>query len=291
MKSFFLYESSNLLSVLIFSFHSYVLKIQFGIRFMNAFPSTTFMRYITLTIIIIILLFAMRINAKEHSLIETSTINIRQELPVYCVNTDKKVVALTFDSAWGTEDLEEILSILKKHNASATFFVTGQWAKEHPDAILSISGAGHEIGNHGMNHKHMPQLSASEMQDEIQQCEDAVYRLTSQKMTLFRAPYSDWNDEVVSVAKQMNYMSINQSVDSLDWKDYGVESIIDTVCNHKNLENGSIILLHNGSTYTHLALDALLTNLEKQGYSFVLVSDLIYTKDYKIDHTGKQFSN
>ena len=213
---------------------------------------------------------------------------MENELPIYCVDTGQPVVALTFDSAWGTEDLEEILSILEKHNAPATFFVTGDWVRKNPDAILSIDRAGHEIGNHGNSHKHMPQLSADEMRNEIRLCHNAVYDLIHKNMTLFRAPYSDWNNSVVETARTMGYYSINQSVDSLDWKDYGVDSIIRTVCEHKNLENGSIILLHNGSTYTKDALDTLLTNLENQGYSFVKVSSLIYTTDYELDHTGKQ---
>ena len=248
------------------------------------------MKYITLILILSVLIYSIHDYNITSETISTDSLT-HKELPVYCVNTNRPVVALTFDSAWGTEDLNEILSILKNHNAPATFFVTGQWAKEHPDAILSISAAGHELGNHGMNHKHMPQLSTPEMEKEIRECHDIVRTLTDQEMHLFRAPYSDWNDNVVQVAHSLNYMSINQSVDSLDWKDYGIDAIIDTVCNHKNLENGSIILLHNGSTYTKDALDTTLTNLEANGYTFVLVSDLIYTTDYYLDHTGKQFSN
>ena len=95
--------------------------------------------------------------------------------------------------------------------------------------------------------------------------------------------------QMKNVAHAMGYSAINQSVDSLDWKDYGMDSIIRTVCEHKNLENGSIILLHNGSTYTKDALDVMLTNLEQQGYSFTPLSSLIYTSNYYLDHTGKQF--
>lgn len=76
--------------------------------------------------------------------------------------------------------------------------------------------------------------------------------------------------------------------DSLDWKDYGVESIIDTVCNHKELGNGSIILCHNGAKYTADALDTMLTNLENQGYTIGTISDLILTEDYHMDVTGRQ---
>ena len=76
--------------------------------------------------------------------------------------------------------------------------------------------------------------------------------------------------------------------DSLDWKDYGVDSIIKTVCEHKNLQNGSIILMHNGAKYTHKALDAMITNLKDAGYEFVRTSELVYRENYSMDHTGRQ---
>lgn len=211
-----------------------------------------------------------------------------KELPIYSVETKAKVVSITFDSAWGAEDLDTILEILHNHSCVATFFVEGNWAKNYPEAITKISTAGHIIGNHGANHKHMTKLSKEEMLAEIQGCHDIIKELTGTDMTLFRAPYGDYNDAVVESAKSLGYYTIQWNVDSLDWKDYGVESIVDTVCNHKALQYGSIILLHNGSKYTALALDEMLTNLENQGYSFAPLDKLILTRDYIIDHTGRQ---
>lgn len=135
----------------------------------------------------------------------------------------------------------------------------------------------------------MTQLSRDEMLAEIEGCHTIIKTMTGIDMKLFRAPYGDYDGSVILAAKAKEYYTIQWDVDSLDWKDYGVNSIIDKVCNHKNLNNGSIILLHNGSTYTRDALDGLLTGLEEQGYSFVPVSELIYTEDYSVDHTGRQY--
>ena len=77
-------------------------------------------------------------------------------------------------------------------------------------------------------------------------------------------------------------------VDSLDWKDYGVDSIIDTVLNHKHLGNGSIILCHNGAKYTAQALDRLIKGLKEKGYEFMKISDLIYEGDSEINTEGRQ---
>lgn len=255
--------------------------------------NTSYMQTMTVILLTAVCLYV----ASANHLRTTTTVQItptlsnpvRSELPIYSVETNKPVVALTFDAAWGDEDLTDILATLEAHNATATFFVSGDWVERYPDAIQAIHAAGHELGNHGTNHLHMPQITQEEMTSEIMTCHQQVYALTQTNMTVFRAPYSDWNDQVVTVAKSCGYSSINQSVDSVDWKDYGVESIIHTVMKDPDLENGAIILLHNGATYTSAALDELLTRLEAEGYSFVTVSDLIYTDNYTIDHTGRQF--
>ena len=76
----------------------------------------------------------------------------------------------------------------------------------------------------------------------------------------------------------------------MDWKDYGVESIINKTVNHKKLGKGSIILMHNGAKFTPQALQAVITGLQEKGYEIVPISHLIYTGEYKIDHTGRQFA-
>ena len=88
-----------------------------------------------------------------------------------------------------------------------------------------------------------------------------------------------------------NTLLLKSNDDSLDWKDYGVESIVNTVNNHKNLGNGSIILCHNGAKYTAEALEGLITGLLDQGYEIVPISQLIYKDNYHMDHTGRQISD
>ena len=80
------------------------------------------------------------------------------------------------------------------------------------------------------------------------------------------------------------------NIDSLEWKNYGVENLINTVVNHKHLGNGSIILCHNGAKYTAQALDSMIKGLKEKGYEIVPISKLIYTKNYQMDHEGRQFS-
>lgn len=212
-----------------------------------------------------------------------------KNLPIYCVDTAKKEIALTFDVAWGNEDIKEILSILKKEKVKATFFLTGEWVSNFPQDVKRIAKGGHDIGNHGDHHKHMTELSEQEQKQEIMDLHEKIQLLTGNAMTLFRPPYGDYNDTVIKTARACGYESIQWSVDSLDWKEYGKEDIISRTLNHKNLENGAILLLHTGTLYTKDALSEMITGLKKKGYQFVPVSKLIYTKDAYIDFSGKQF--
>lgn len=211
-----------------------------------------------------------------------------KKLPIYCVDTDEKKVALSFDAAWGNEDTANILEILKKHNIHVTFFMTGEWVRKFPDDVKAIAAAGHDLGNHSENHKQMSKLSAEQCKTELQKAHDRVKELTGIDMTLFRPPYGDYNNTLVQTVNDIGYHCIQWDVDSLDWKDYGVDSIIRTVVNHKHLGNGSIILMHNGAKYTPQALEAVISGLQEKGYTIVPISELIYKENYEMDHEGRQ---
>ena len=214
-----------------------------------------------------------------------------RELPIYCVETDKPQIALTFDAAWGNEDTKQIMEILRKHNVKVTFFMTGGWVNSYPEDVKMILTEGHDLGNHSENHKNMSQISDSEIKEEVMKVHEKVKELTGYEMFLFRPPYGDYDNHVIKGVRACGYYPIQWDVDSLDWKDYGVDSIVNTVCSHKHLGNGSIILCHNGAKYTAQALDTLITTLKDKGYEFVPLSQLILRDDYHLDHEGRQHAN
>ena len=243
-------------------------------------------------------IFALTAFAVLRGLILTAGSSIRvsnsvngRELPIYCVETKEPKIALTFDAAWGNEDTQKILEVLKKHDVHVTFFMTGGWVENYPDDVKAILAAGHDLGNHSENHKNMSQLSDAEKKEELMKVHDKVRTLTGYEMFLFRPPYGDYDNAVVNVAKDCGYYTIQWDVDSLDWKDYGVDSVIKTVTEHKHLGNGSIILCHNGAKYTAQALDTLITKLKEKGYTFVPVSELIYRDGYHMNVEGRQIKN
>ena len=220
----------------------------------------------------------------------SNTVN-GKELPIYSVETDEKKVALSFDAAWGNEDTQQILDILKEHNIHVTFFMTGGWVGNFPEDVKKIKEAGHDLGNHSENHKNMSQLPDSECQQELLKVHEKVKEITGVEMDLFRPPYGDYDNEVIKNATSCGYYTIQWDVDSLDWKDYGVESIIKTVTEHKNLCNGAIILMHNGAKYTAQALPTVIEKLQADGYQIVPISELIYKDNYHLDVTGRQIQN
>lgn len=231
---------------------------------------------------------ACRLLAPQSVSVSGSSAANGRQLPIYCVQTDQKKVALTFDAAWGNEDTQKILDILKEKNVHATFFMTGGWVKNYPEDVKAILAAGHDLGNHSENHKNMSQLSSDEQKQELLSVHERVRQLTGYEMFLFRPPYGDYDDSVVLTARECGYYPIQWDVDSLDWKDYGTDAILDRVLNHSHLGNGSIILCHNGAKYTAQALERLITGLQEKGYRIVPVSELILREDYHMDAEGRQ---
>ena len=217
-----------------------------------------------------------------------TTSSTKKELPIYSVKTEKPQVAISFDAAWGNEDTQKILDTLKKYNVKATFFMTGGWVESYPEDVKNIYKAGHDLGNHSEHHKHMSELTYNDVKQEIDTVTKKVQDLTGQTMQLFRPPYGDYDNQLIYQLKDCGYYPIQWSVDSLDWKNYGVNNVIDTILNHKNLKNGAIILMHNGAKYTAQALPKIIEGLQAKGFELVPISQLIYKDNYHIEVDGCQ---
>lgn len=247
---------------------------------------------VTMASAVLILTGLLGIRYKaQGTLLPTSSNSSSRELPIYCVETDEPKISLTFDADWGNKDTEQILKILKKHKIKVTFFMTGGWVDSYPDDVKMILAEGHDLGNHSQNHKNMSQLSDSEKENEIMTVHGKVKELTGYDMFLFRPPYGDYDSALMKAVKKCGYYTIQWNVDSLDWRDYGTDSIVKTVTQNENLGNGTIILCHNGAKYTAEALETMITTLKSEGYQFVPLSELIYRDNYHMDHEGRQISD
>lgn len=216
----------------------------------------------------------------------TTVLAKKRELPVYCVERADKVIAISFDASWGGDKTMDILDILDAHQVKTTFFLVGGWVDKYPDLVKEIVARGHEIGNHSDTHPHMSQLGEKAIQDELRMMSDKVETLTGNRPTLFRPPYGDYNDRVVTTTRAAGYEVVQWSIDSLDWKDRGTADIIKQ-CTYR-VENGDIVLFHNDSNDIVNALPTVIKHYQGLGYSIIPVSELLLKGDTTIDVQGKQ---
>ncbi|MBO5136143.1 MAG: polysaccharide deacetylase family protein [Clostridia bacterium] len=216
----------------------------------------------------------------------TETSAGKRDLPIYCVDKQEKVCAISFDAAWGNEDTHQLIEILDRYNVKTTFFVVGSWVDNFPESVKELSDAGHEIMNHSDSHPYMTKISKEEMIKEVESCDKKIENITGKKPTLFRAPYGDYNNEVVGTMRETGHYTIQWDVDSLDWKNLSAQEITDRVIS--KVKPGSIVLFHNAALNTPKALPGILEKLLDDGYTIVPVSEIIMTENFCVDNTGKQ---
>ena len=142
--------------------------------------------------------------------------------------------------------------------------------------------------NHSNTHPHMTQISTEEMKNEVNTCSDKIEAITGKRPNLFRAPYGDYNNDVVGAVRECGAFTIQWDVDSLDWKDLSAAEITARVTS--KVKPGSIVLFHNAAKHTPEALPKILESLQGDGYTIVPISELIITENYAIDQAGMQYS-
>lgn len=210
-----------------------------------------------------------------------------RRLPIYSVGRDDKYISISFDCAWGADHTSDILSALSAYGVKATFFTVQFWAENYPEYLLRISEEGHEVGTHSRTHPHMSQLSEEDIRSELQTSSQAISAVTGKEVELFRPPFGDYDDLLISTAEDMGLYTIQWDVDSLDWQDGNTaQSIALRVIN--KVQSGSIILMHNNGEHTAEAVPIILQTLIARGYKFIPIGDLIYRGNFTIDSNGRQ---
>ena len=210
----------------------------------------------------------------------------KRELPVYSVDRSDNRIAISFDAAWGGDKTEKILDILDEFDVKTTFFIVDIWTQRFPDLVREIVARGHEIGNHSATHPQMSKLSRENILRELSTMADNAEKVCGARPVLFRPPYGDYSNDVVLTARAAGYEVIQWSVDSLDWKNKGVQPLIERAT--RNVKSGDIVLFHNDSQYIVDALPAVLQSYREQGLHVVPISQLLLTGETTIDAQGKQ---
>lgn len=204
---------------------------------------------------------------------------------IWEVKTKQKLIALTFDDGPDPKQTAEILELLKQYGAHSTFFVIGKRVARYPELVRHMVASGHEVANHTYNHVYFDRhTSEQKIMEELTRTQEAIQTAAGYHATLFRPPGGKYNELIVNTAKRMNLKSIMWSwhQDTKDWSLPGVQKITNKVLG--NARNGDIVLFHDfvsGSSQTKAALEVILPELQKQGYQFVTVSELLR-------HSGSQ---
>lgn len=183
--------------------------------------------------------------------------------------TDKDIY-LTFDNGYEAGFTEQVLDVLKEHNVPATFFVTGHYVKSAPELIKRMVDDGHIIGNHSHSHPDFTKLSKEEMKRELTTLEEKVAEVSSQKSTIyFRPPRGTFNEDTLKTLEDLGYVHVFWSLAFKDWetdKQKGWKYAYDEVM--QQIHPGAIILLHTVSADNAEALERIIVDLKKKGYTF-----------------------
>ena len=197
--------------------------------------------------------------------------------PVYSIGTPEgHLIALTFDDGPHEVKTPEILDILKEYDIHATFFVVGENAEKNETIVDRIFEEGHEIGNHTLTHKYLHGEGRHVVEREIDLCDDVIFNHSEYHSVVFRPPGGIYDDDLMAVCMERGYSVVLWSIDTRDWAGTSAIDICKEV--YKNIEDGSIILMHDyvcGESHTAEALRIIIPELKKLGYRFVTVSELI----------------
>lgn len=201
----------------------------------------------------------------------TTTTSVNPNV-IYAGDKTKSNVSFMINVYWGNEYIEDMLDVLDLYEVKTTFFLGGSWVAKNIDLAKEIYLRGHEIANHGYNHKDQDKLTKQQNIDEIMMTHKIVQANLGIEMNLFAPPSGAYDDEVVDVATSLNYQTIMWTHDTIDWRDKDTNLIFKRATN--KLSNGDLILMHPTAN-TLEALGQILAYAKNSGFNPTTVSNTI----------------
>lgn len=187
-------------------------------------------------------------------------------------NPDERRIALTFDDGPNPDTTPDILRILKKYNAKATFFCIGRRVKQYPELVKRLFDEGMEVGNHTYHHTNLTNLDKDTMYAEWNDCNTEIHKVLGVNAEVCRPPGGNANPEVIETVGELGMRTVYWSVNSIDYDTTTADKITNRVLHE--IQPGGIVLMHDKVYNTLIALDDILYRLSQEGYSFVTASEL-----------------
>ena len=191
---------------------------------------------------------------------------------IYKGSEQREAAALTFNVYEGADVVREILTILRKYAAKATFFIGGIWAEDNAETILEIVEGGHEIGSHGYSHKDHEKLSLEQNKEEMAKTNRLLRKITGKPVLLFAPPSGSFGENTVAACRALGQKMILWTKDTIDWRDKDVPLLVKRAT--KNIKNGDLILMHP-KMQTVTALPQIIEAYIAKGLSLLTVSEVI----------------
>ncbi|MEG0472758.1 MAG: polysaccharide deacetylase family protein [Solibacillus sp.] len=203
---------------------------------------------------------------------------------VWDIKTEEKIIALTFDDGPHKKYTNEVLDLLAKYDAKGTFFVVGEQVEKNPEIILRMHEEGHALANH--TYSHPLKASVPQLLKEIKATNDVIFSITGCSPKLFRPVEGQYTDKLIEAVVKDGYKVVMWTwhLDTEDWKNPGVNKIVDIVL--KGTRKGNVVLFHDGGgnrKQTVEALAQILPALQKEGYQFVTVSELLKVQQESVE--------
>lgn len=236
--------------------------------------------------VIALLVFILSFSTFGSSVATIYFASVTDDKPIYSVETDDNVVALTFDAAWGSDKTLDILNLCVEYNVKATFFLVGFWVEENIDIAKKIVEYGFEVGLHSNTHPDMTTLSTEQIILEVEQNYEIIKKYLDIEPKYFRVPFGAYNNTVLATIRNMGFEVVQWDVDTHDWM--GISAVDISARVSSMAKNGSIILMHNNSDNILAALKLILDTMLFKNMNCVTLSEMIYTEDYEITFLGIQ---
>ena len=200
---------------------------------------------------------------------------------IACINTDQRIVALTFDDGPNPPYTDQLLDVLAHHDIKATFFLIGNRIQKHPETVQRIFAEGHQISNHSYSHPVLGLLPPSYIQQEIERTDNLLQQIGVEGEIVFRAPMLTRFLPVAWVQAKSDRTHISCDAWGWDWLTQNHDRITRSVL--KKVKPGSIIVLHDGKagnehadrSGTVEATDRIITRLKQQGYQFATIQHFL----------------